>query len=98
MVYTDCFKVAQQNIEIERLYSRLEESEEKSRSEIEKLKHDHEVEASWTTSEVCIRMPQIYVWLKLIMYQNRWQNMRQKIGDYRQLCKLPLLMLPGMPS
>ncbi|KAL2706106.1 hypothetical protein AAEP93_001356 [Penicillium crustosum] len=44
--------VAQQNLEIERLYSRLEESEEKSRSEIEKLKHDHEVEASWTTSEM----------------------------------------------
>lgn len=44
--------VAQQNIEVERLYSTLEESEEKSRSEIEKLKHDREAEASWATSEI----------------------------------------------
>ncbi|CAI7625521.1 unnamed protein product [Penicillium discolor] len=44
--------VAQQNIEVERLYSTLEESEEKSRSEIEKLKHDREAEASRATSEI----------------------------------------------
>ncbi|KAK4865430.1 hypothetical protein LT330_009541 [Penicillium expansum] len=43
--------VAQQNIEVERLYSALEESEEKSRNEIEKLKHDRESEASRATSE-----------------------------------------------
>ncbi|KAJ5510323.1 hypothetical protein N7453_002426 [Penicillium expansum] len=42
---------AQQNIEVERLYSALEESEEKSRNEIEKLKHDRESEASRATSE-----------------------------------------------
>ncbi|CAG8898917.1 unnamed protein product [Penicillium egyptiacum] len=44
--------VAQQNIEVDRLYSTLEESEEKSRSEIEKLKHDREAEASRATSEI----------------------------------------------
>ncbi|KGO75270.1 hypothetical protein PITC_001340 [Penicillium italicum] len=46
---------AQQNIEVERLYSALEESEEKSRSEIEKLKHDRESEASRATSEIAKR-------------------------------------------
>ncbi|KAJ5520103.1 hypothetical protein N7463_000556 [Penicillium fimorum] len=44
--------VAQQNIEVERLCSVLEESEEKSRSEVERLKHDHEAEASRATSEM----------------------------------------------
>ncbi|KAJ5428336.1 hypothetical protein N7445_009790 [Penicillium cf. griseofulvum] len=43
---------AQQNIEVERLYSALEEAEEKSRSEIGKLKHDCEAEASRATSEI----------------------------------------------
>lgn len=70
-VYTDSFKVAQQNIEVEKLYSTLEESEEKSRSDIEKLKHDCEAEVSRATSEVSLLMPQIYVWLKLIRCQNR---------------------------
>ncbi|CAI7578204.1 unnamed protein product [Penicillium glandicola] len=44
--------VAQQNIEVERLYSSLEESEEKSRSEIERLKHDRQAEASRAASEM----------------------------------------------
>ncbi|KAJ5372625.1 hypothetical protein N7517_004631 [Penicillium concentricum] len=44
--------VAQQNIEVERLYSALEESEGKSHSEIERLKHDHEAEASRAASEM----------------------------------------------
>ncbi|CAG7964363.1 unnamed protein product [Penicillium nalgiovense] len=41
-----------QNVEVERLYSTLEESEEKSRSEIERLKHDREAEASRAASEI----------------------------------------------
>ncbi|KAJ5800931.1 uncharacterized protein N7518_002999 [Penicillium psychrosexuale] len=44
--------VAQQNLEVERLYSELEESDEKSRSEIEKLKHDLEAGASRATSDI----------------------------------------------
>ncbi|KAJ5816383.1 hypothetical protein N7447_008616 [Penicillium robsamsonii] len=44
--------VEQQNIEVKRLYCVLEESEEKSRSEIERLKHDHEAESSRATSDI----------------------------------------------
>ncbi|EKV18968.1 Chromosome segregation ATPase-like protein [Penicillium digitatum] len=44
--------VLQQSIEVERLYTTLEESEEKLRSEIEKLKQDHEADTSRTTSEI----------------------------------------------
>ncbi|KAJ5154576.1 uncharacterized protein N7500_010015 [Penicillium coprophilum] len=44
--------VAQQNVEVERLYSALEELEKKSRIEIEQLKYDHEAEASRAISEI----------------------------------------------
>ncbi|KAJ5780471.1 hypothetical protein N7457_005631 [Penicillium paradoxum] len=44
--------VTQQNTEVERLHSALQESEERSRSELERLKRDHEAEISHTTSKM----------------------------------------------
>lgn len=44
----------------------MEESEEKSRSEIERLKHDREAEASRAASEVYLSIHQICVCVKLI--------------------------------
>lgn len=46
--------MGEQNTEVKRLISVLQEYEEKMSSEIEKLNHDHEAEASRATSEVCI--------------------------------------------
>ncbi|KAJ6009346.1 hypothetical protein N7522_004362 [Penicillium canescens] len=43
--------VDEQNTEVERLIFVLQESEKKMSSEVEKLKHDHEAEASRATSE-----------------------------------------------
>jgi hypothetical protein len=41
-------------MEVGGLISVLQESEEKMSGEIEKLKHDHEAEASRVMSEVCL--------------------------------------------
>ncbi|KAJ6087323.1 hypothetical protein N7467_006237 [Penicillium canescens] len=52
--------VDEQNTEVERLISVLQESEEKMSSEIEKLNHDHEAEASRATSEMAKQEEEIW--------------------------------------
>jgi hypothetical protein len=46
------FKTEEQNVEVERLCSKLQEAEEKLQLETEMLTHKHEVEVSQATSEV----------------------------------------------
>lgn len=91
-------KVAQQSIEAERLYSALQESEEKLRSETEKLKQDYETEISGAMSEVCLHMYQLSLRLILINENFSWRSKRQKTDDCKLLCKLPLSMPRRMPN